>query len=66
MSTSVTVFSFAPFLGLTVSPIGYFLIPEVSGVLFISFLQVIQGLSGVTLAKSYLFQDKRETFTLSL
>ena len=65
-STSVTVSSYALFLGWTVSLIGYFLITEVSGVFFLLFLQGIRILSGGALAELSPCQDKAETLELSL
>ena len=56
LSNKVYYFSFL--LGLTVSPISYFLITEISVVFFLLFLQGIQKLSGVTLAKSSPCPDK--------
>ena len=65
-STSVEVSSSDLFLGLNVSPIGYFLITEVSGVFFILLLQGMRILSGVTLAKIYPCKDKKETLKMYL
>ena len=63
-STSVKLFSFAHFLGLTGSWIGIFVIIQASRVFLILFLQVIRRLSGVSLDKLYPCPDKLETLKL--
>ena len=63
--TEVTASYFSVFLGLTLSPLGSFLIDEVYGVFFMLFLRGIKILSGVTLAKVSPCPEKTETLKLS-
>ena len=65
-STSVKVFSFALFLGLTGSWIGCVLMIKVSGVFFILLLWGIWRVFGVSLDKLYPCPDKSETIKFSL
>ena len=65
-STSVIVSYFTLFLGLTVSTIGSFLITELSGRFFLSFLRGIWISSVVQIAKLSSCLDKIETLKLSL
>ena len=65
-STSVKVFYFPLFLGLTSSWIGCFLMIELTEVFFLLFLRVIWRVSSVSLDKISPCPDKPETLKLSL